>query len=82
MKKFIFVLGLLFTLNAHSQDTNYFVKRQSLYRSVTVKMTDSASKYKVTEFELKRRRRIDRTWAIIGATIFSSLTVWYFEIIK
>jgi hypothetical protein len=82
MKTLLFTLGLLFTLNAHSQDTTYFIKRHTLYRSITASLSDSSSKHKVMKFELERHKRMDRFMAITTATIFTSLTVWYFKIIK
>jgi hypothetical protein len=82
MKKIIFVLGLMFTLNTYGQDTTYFVRRQMLYRGITEVVTDSSSKYKVMEYNLKKRKRMDRTLSIVSGIVFGSLTIWYFKIIK
>jgi len=82
MKKLLFTLGLLFTLNAYSQDTTYFVKRHNLYRTITSQVIDSSAKHQVMKFELERHKRVNRFMAITTATIFTSLTIWYFRIIK
>lgn len=77
MKKLLFAVAVLFSLNSKAQDTTYLQKRHELYMSIQTKVIDSTNYKRYYSAERERIKRRDRRISIIAGVIWGSITGWY-----
>jgi hypothetical protein len=77
MKKLLFAVAVLFSLNSKAQDTTYLQKRQDLYMSIKTKVIDSTNYKKYYSAEKERIKRRDKRITIITGIVWGSITGWY-----
>jgi len=79
MKKTIFILSILFSINCMGQDTTFFQKRNDLYMTIRSRVVDSTIYKQQYSLKLKKRRRNDKIMTIVVGTIFSGISVWFWS---
>lgn len=84
MKKTIFILSILFSINCMGQDTTYsyskgLFKKNDLYMSIRTKVTDSTTFNRYWTIKKKKRRRNDKIFSIVTTSIFVGISIWYWK---
>jgi cell division protein FtsL len=77
MKKLLFAIAIIFSVNCKAQDTTYYQKRNDLYMSIRSKVADSTIYKQQYSVRVKKRKRNDRIFTIVVSTIFVGLSAWY-----
>jgi cell division protein FtsL len=77
MKKLLFAIAIIFSVNCKAQDTTYYQKRNDLYMSIRSKVADSTIYSQQYSVRVKKRKRNDKIFTIVVSTIFVGLSAWY-----
>jgi cell division protein FtsL len=79
MKKVLFAIAILFSVNCKAQDTTFYQKRNDLYMSIRSKVTDSTIYKQQYSVRVKKRKRNDKIFTIVVGTLFASVSVWFWN---
>jgi hypothetical protein len=79
MKKAIFILSILFSINCMGQDTTFFQKRNDLYMSIRTKVNDSTIYKQQYSLRVKKQRRNNKIFTIVATSIFTGISVWFWK---
>jgi hypothetical protein len=79
MKKVLFAIAILFSVNCKAQDTTYYLKQQKLYMSIRSEVTNPNECEKAFKLQQQKRKRKDRIYTIVAGTIFASISVWFWN---
>ena len=79
MKKVLFAIAIIFSVNCKAQDTTFYQKRNDLYMSIRSKVTDSLIYKQQYSLKVKRKKRIDRIYTIVATSLFAGVSVWFWN---
>jgi cell division protein FtsL len=79
MKKLLFAIAIIFSVNCKAQDTTFYQKRNDLYMQIRSKVIDSTIYKQQYSLKVKKRKRNDRIITIVVGTIFSGISVWFWS---
>jgi cell division protein FtsL len=79
MKKLLFAIAIIFSVNCKAQDTTFYQQRNDLYMQIRSKVTDSLTYKQQYSLKVKKRKRNDRIITIVASTIFAGISVWFWN---
>ena len=79
MKKLLFAIAIIFSVNCKAQDTTYYLKQQKLYMAIRSEVTNPTDQLKAFKLQQQKRKRKDRIITIVASTIFASVSVWFWN---